>query len=226
MIGYVLTAYWYIPFIMLTFILSPIFLKYIELTKAKQLIFIFFLLLLSMIVHRPEANLSPFHSFIYFTPIYLTGIVFSLYQENILKFLDGKIILLGMGVVGLSLLQINFYGTYGNFHKAELFSYQGIDRIIIQKILLIFFIIAFLQKFINNHIPVLKYLASISFPIFFIHPWILFFIKHYSITDYLWFLPDVFIFMLTTIIAVVGSIFIANLIKLAFKNRSNFIIGW
>jgi len=43
-----------------------------------------------MIVHRPEANLSPFHSFIYFTPIYLTGIVFSLYQENILKFFRRK----------------------------------------------------------------------------------------------------------------------------------------
>jgi len=106
----------------------------------------------------------------------LLGIVFSLYQKEFLKFLDGKIILLGISVVGLSLLQINFYGTHGNFHKAEIFSYQGIDRIIVQKIFLIFFIIALLKKFSHNHIHILKYLASISFPIFFIHPWILFFI--------------------------------------------------
>lgn len=99
-----------------------------------------------MIVHRPEANLSPLHSFIYFTPIYLLGIYFSRNHKYFLTFLKGKALLLGIGIVFLSLLQIRFYGTYGNFHKHEIFSYQEFDVIIIQKILLIFFIIAILQK--------------------------------------------------------------------------------
>lgn len=224
--GRILTAYWYIPFIMLTFALSPIFLKFIELRKITQLIVFLVLLLLSMIVHRPEANLSPLHSFIYFMPIYMLGIIFSINQNKILSLLEGKIILLGIGVVLLSLLQIEFYGTYGNFHKYDIFVYQGIDRIIIQKILLIFLIISILQKISKEDIPVLKYIASVSFPIFFIHPWILFFMSYFSITDYLLFLPGIVIFLVTTGIAVIGSILIANLIRLIFKKRSSYIIGW
>jgi surface polysaccharide O-acyltransferase-like enzyme len=224
--GKVLTAYWYIPFIMLTFALSPIFLKFIELKKNKQLLTLLTLLFFSMLVHRPEANLSPFHSFIYFTPIYLLGIFFSIHQDKALHFLEGKIILLGIGVVSLALLQIKSHGSYGNYHKMDMFSYHGIDRIIIQKILLIFFIIALLQKFANKQIQVLKYLASLSFPIFFIHPWITFFIKYSAIYEYLLFLPGFVIFIIITTSAVLGSILVAGLIKLIFKKRSSYIIGW
>lgn len=224
--GRVLTAYWYIPFIMLTFALSPIFLKFIELQKIKQLTIFVVLLLLSMVVHRPEANLSPLHSFIYFTPIYMLGIIFSINQEKFLNLLKGKIILLGIGVVLVSLSQIKMYGTHGNFHKDVIFSYQGIDRIILQKILLIFFIIGVLQTLSNKQVPIFKYLASISFPIFFIHPWILFFISYYSITDYLLFLPGIVIFIITTSIAIIGSILVANLIRLIFNKKSSYVIGW
>lgn len=223
--GRILTAYWYIPFIMFTFALSPVFLRFIELPRSNQFTIFIVLLFFSMIVHRPASNLSVLHSFIYFTPIYLLGIIFSIHQEKALTFLKGKITLLGAGVLFISLLQIKLYGTHGNFHKAEIFLYNGIDIIIIQKILLIFFIIAILQKFANEHIHVLKYLASVSFPIFFIHPWILFFINYYSVTDYLLFLPGMGIFIIITCTGVLGSILVANVIKLVLHQRSIYIVG-
>ena len=105
-----------------------------------------------MIVQRPSGNLSPIHSVIYFTPIYLLGIMFSINNKVLLNFINNKSIILGICVVGLSLLQIKTYGSYDNFHKDNIFSYNGLDIIIIQKVFLIFFIISLLHKISNRHI--------------------------------------------------------------------------
>ena len=224
--GSLFTAYWYIPFIMLTFALSPIFIKFIELRQGIQLTLFFIFLFIAMLIHRPVANLSPLHSFIYFIPMYLLGILFSVHQEKVLTFLNGKIILLGIAVISLSLLQIKFYGTFGNFHKYDMLSFEGIDIIAVQKIFLIFFIISILQTFFDKRITILKYLASVSFPIFFLHPWVLGFMSYCSLTDYLSFLPGIVIFLVTTSIALIGSILIANIIKLILQKRSIYVVGW
>lgn len=224
--GRVLITYWYIPFIMIVFTLSPFFIKFVESSKIKQIVLFIALLITSTIVQRPIHNLSPIHSVIYFIPIYMLGIMFS---ENSIKWLSiikNKSIVLGVFVISLSLVQIKVYGTFGNFHKDDIFSFEGFDVIILQKVFLIFFIISILQKFHDKHIPTLKYIASVSFPIFFIHPWILSFVSYYSISDYWIYLPGVVVFGITTSIAFIGSIVIANVIKFALNKRSNLAIGW
>ena len=80
-----LTGYWYIPFIMLIFAASPLFLQYIKLSLKIQLTIFSALIVVSMLVHRPWHNLSPIHSVIYFTPIYLLGIIYSMHQEAIAR---------------------------------------------------------------------------------------------------------------------------------------------
>ncbi len=85
--GRILTAYWYIPFIMIIFGLSPIFIKYINASRKMQ-IFIFLLLFaISGLVHRPNFNLSPIHSLVYFVPMYLLGMFFSINRESILNYI-------------------------------------------------------------------------------------------------------------------------------------------
>ena len=224
--GRVLTAYWYIPFVMIVFTLSPFFIKFIESSKIKQVVIFITLLITAMIVQRPSYVISPIHSAIYFTPIYMLGIMFSGNSVKWLSIIKNKSMVLGALVLCLSLLQIKIYGTYGNFQKDDIFSFEGVDLIILQKVLLIFFIISVLLKLEDKHIPILKYVASVSFPIFFIHPWILFFINYYSIKDYFNFLPGIIVFGVITTIAFIGSIVIANMIKLTLKKRSNFVIGW
>jgi hypothetical protein len=163
---------------------------------------------------------------VYFTPIYLLGIIFSINQHKILNIVKNKSLILGGGVLVLSLIQITFYNTYKNFHKETFFSFEGFDVIILQKIVLIFLIISILQKCGNKKIPILNYIASVSFPIFFIHPWILFFLSWCSLTDYLLFLPGVIIFGVTSFLALTGSIILANVIKAILNKKSRYLIGW
>lgn len=224
--GRVLIAYWYIPFVMIIFALSPVFNKYIELQNKSQILIFLILLFVSMIVQRSSGNLSPIHSVIYFTPLYLLGIMFSINKGLLLNFIKNKFIIFGICVIGLSLLQIKIYGSHGNFEKDNIFSYNGLDIIIIQKIFLIFFIISLLHNIDKRHIFFMKYIASISFPIFFIHPWILFFMQYYLINNYILFLPGIIIFAINVFVAFFGSIIIANIIKLILNKRSRYLIGW
>jgi peptidoglycan/LPS O-acetylase OafA/YrhL len=224
--GRVLTAYWYIPFVIIIFALSPVFNKYIELQKKSQISIFLILLFVSMVVQRPTSGLSPMHSVIYFTPIYLLGIMFSINNKVLLNFIKNKSIILGICVISLSLLQIKVIGWHGNFEKDNIFSYNGLDIIIIQKIFLIFFIISLFHKIDNRHILLLKYIASISFPIYFIHPWVLFFMQYYLINNYVLFLPGIIIFAINVFVAFFGSIIIANIIKLILNKRSRYLIGW
>jgi len=224
--GRTLNAYWYIPFICLAFLASPLFLGFIKLPNASQLTIFALFLFVSMIGHRPIDNVAPFHTLGYFTSIYLLGIIFSINQYKLLSIFKNKSLILGGLVLALSFIQITFYDTRGNFHKETFFSFEGFDVIILQKIALIFLIISIVQKFESKNIPALKYIASVSFPIFFIHPWILFVWQRYSLADYFTFLPGIVIFAVITLIAFTGSIILATIVKAIFAKRSSYLIGW
>lgn len=224
--GRTLTAYWYIPFIMIIFFMSPIFIIYIKLSIHQQVVIFLFTLCASMLIHRPLANLSPIHSVIYYFPIYLFGIIFSIQRYRLLGYLKNKVLILGIAVIIISLVQVVFYGTYKNFHKESIASFNGVDIIIIQKILLILFFLAILQRIAKKEIPILKYIASISFPIFFLHPFVLFFFSYYSVVNYVTFLPGIVIFAIKTMLVLGVSIILANLIKFILHSKSIYIIGW
>jgi len=145
--GSILDAYWYIPFIMIMFALSPIFIKQIELPIKAQLGLFVLLLSLSAFVHRPTHNLSPLHSVVYFMPVYMLGIMCSIESVRVFKFLEGKSVILGCSVFVLSAAQILIFNRYGNFHKEAVFSYEGIDMMILQKIFMCFFLLSVTQQF-------------------------------------------------------------------------------
>ncbi|MDO7710781.1 MAG: acyltransferase [Pseudomonadota bacterium] len=89
--GRIMYAYWYIPFIMIMFLISPIFIAYIKLSLAVRLTLMVILLLFSaFFVHRPILNMSPIHSVIYYIPVYLIGINCSINREQFELFLKGK----------------------------------------------------------------------------------------------------------------------------------------
>lgn len=224
--GRILVTYWYIPFIFIIFAASPLFIKQIQLSSRIQIALVVILLCLSTLAHRPEYNLSPIHSIIYFTPVYMMGIVCSINRIRMLIYLKGKSIILGLLVAGISIAQILLFDKFNNYHKAEIFSYKGIDFFIIQKIFMIFFVLSLLQKLENKKIPILKYLASVSFALYFIHPWVLFFLYDLSIIKQLYFLPGFLVFVITVILVVTLSIIIATMFKYIFRKKSQFLIGW
>lgn len=224
--GGIATAYWYIPFILIIFVISPFFIRYIMLSTEYRIALFLILLLSAIFTHRPTGNLSPLHSVLYFMPIYMLGINTSIHRESVIEFIKGKSIIIGLIVLFLSALQAFLYEGHGNFYKEEILSYGGIDIIIIQKITMCFFFLSVLQKYESKNIPILKLFATSSFAIFFIHPWILMIFNKAGGRLFLDFLPGMGVFVVTVPIVLISSLLIAYTAKLTLKKRSRFVTGW
>lgn len=224
--GRVIVAYWYVPFIMIIFILSPLFVRYIKLSALHRIYIFLIWLAAAMFIHRPADNLSPLHSLLYFMPIYMLGIICSIHREAVIEFIRGKALVLGFVTLFLAILQALLHDGYGNFHKAEIFSYNGIDIVIIQKIAMCFFFLSVLQKYEGRNIPALRILAATSFAIYFIHPWILKIFSDTGLLEYLQFLTGMGVFIVTVPLTLMGCLLVAYMVKWILKKNSRFVIGW
>jgi len=224
--GRILTAYWYVPFVMIVFAMSPVFILYITLSKRNQFCIFVVLILVSMVVHRPSYGLSPIHSVVYFLPVYLLGIMSSINYKYLKQFLPDKYVVLGLLVIGFSVAQVVFCGTYGDFSKGTMFYYNGIDIIILQKICMIFFMLSLLQRVENKRIPVLSYIASISFSIYFIHPFIIHLMSYYLVEESVRnFVSGTTVFLIKAVFVISISILLSFLFKRVLGGRSRYIIG-
>ena len=95
--GRFLTAYWYIPFIMTTFLLSPLHIKFIRINWSAQLFIVGVLSCIAIFMHRPMWNVNVLQSVVYYAPIYLIGIMASIYKDVVYKSLENKDFLLLAG---------------------------------------------------------------------------------------------------------------------------------
>ena len=225
--GSTLQAYWYVPFIMIVFFLSPVFISFIESRRKTQIFVAVSLLILSLLSHRPEGNINVFQSVLYFTPFYLIGILSSINKDYIYSRLPKFEWILLSGVFALSLLQAIFYDHYGNFHK-NIFEFSSLDILLVQKLLLCFFFMTFLRRFENTKCLIMSFLATISFPVFFLHPLIIEVLSKFIATvnlyhgnvggPHLWFLSSLIVLTL--------SIFLAVIVKLSIPKYSKQIVGW
>jgi hypothetical protein len=217
-------AYWYIPFIMVTFALSPLHISFIKAPPKVKAFTVFSLLIISMLMHRPHENLHVFQSVLYFFPVYLIGISSSIYRNLIYSKLSGKESYILLGVIFLAISE-NFMGHSGNYHKAA-FVFGGIDIIIIQKILLCFFFMVWLHRFENYQNKYINYLASTSFAVFFFHPLLIQILRRliksmgFSINES-WIVYLFWVLVLTA--ACVG---LAKLVKNITPTYSRYLIGY
>lgn len=224
--GLISVAYWYVPFIFIVFSISPLVNVYIKLSLVTRVIIFFGFLIISMFVHRPADNLSTLHNVIYFIPIYLLGVNCSISRDHVFNFLRGKGLVLAAMVFFLAVIQAVYFDFVGSFGKKDLFSYNGIDILIVQKILMCYFFISVLLRYESKSIPVLKLLATTSFAIYFIHPWVLAILNRIKFSSYLLFLPEIFKWLVTFLVVVIISLLIAHLFKFILKANSKYIVGW
>lgn len=177
--GAAVTAYWYIPFILWTFMLSPLHVRFIRASPNMQFMVLVLLSAVSLFMHRPLANLAVWQSVLYFAPVYLLGIFSSMNREVIYTTLKGKEWLLLAATIGLAGLQAEL-GVCGNYEK-EALSYGGVDVMFVQKVIMCFMLMVFLKRFdaVNNKI--VHSVAATSFAIFFLHPFIIHFL-HVTVT--------------------------------------------
>lgn len=216
-------AYWYIPFIMGIFLLSPLFIRFIHCSSRRKIWIVCLFLVVSVFMHRPVNNYSVLQSVVFFLPVYLFGILCSMEKERIYTNLSGRLWYLLAGVLFLAILQALIFEASGNLQKPP-FAYNGIDINIMQKMLLSLFCMVFLHRFEEVDSRILKTLAASSFSIYFLHGWFIFAVS--LVQDSYKDLNGLHLLPLFTALVIWASYVVAVKIKTALPNHSRMLIGW
>lgn len=216
-------VYWYIPFIMDVFLISPVYIKFIHLNTKSKIVLVSALTVLSLFMHRPVNNWSVVQSVIYFSPVYMFGILCSMERDWIYAKFRGKDGLIFLFVLFLAILQAAVMKTSGNLQKPP-FEFNGIDISLLQKMSLCVFFMVFLHRFEDLDSKLLKQLAASSFSIYFLHGWFIYFI---------WLAKDLYapiagLHLLPFLSAFVIWVSYATALRIrkAFPDKSRMIIGW
>ena len=232
--GIHLTAYWYIPFAVILFLASPIFLKLMNYKYKGLLITIG--LVIATLIHRPLYNINVFQSFIYFSPVYLLGMWASMNKEKVYTTLKNKEWIFLLVAIILAFYQGEFTsyspiegiitfppttlsGYVGNFHK-DILVYNGLDLMILQKTSLCFFFMVFLRRFEDINMPFLDFTAKYSFAIFFLHCYLILWGERFVVFKNG---NIVTLFATTLILSLVSAIFAAIVKKLVPKHSRKLI---
>lgn len=94
-------VYWYIPFIMTMFIISPLFIWFVRINLRNMHIYNINSLFDITFMHRPINNWSIVQSVVYFSPVYMFGILCSMERDFIYDKFKGKDFhLLGCAIFG------------------------------------------------------------------------------------------------------------------------------
>jgi probable poly-beta-1,6-N-acetyl-D-glucosamine export protein len=221
-------SYWYIPFICVVYCCFPIF---VLMNKFPKLYFLLIpLLCVATIAGRPVINNNPLHSFVYFLPSYLIGIISARYSHTI-RYRNGKIIGFLSLIISIFLVlpQILFSTEHSNNYIVEIIANaQVFDANLFQKIFLAFFLFYNLPTKINVVNFLLAKLADASFAIFFIFDYIHIgtcYLLKISKVDLL-IIPSIGMCLIYFLFVIVFSYSIAVCIKQISAKYSRFIIGW
>jgi len=219
--GMVVAPMWFIPMIVIFFLLTPFF---NFLAKSKYIYVVTFAgLLFSILSSRPVHNANPVLSFLHFAGFYLLGIVAA---KNI-KFLDGmassvktKIIFVSIAVFLVAgFLYPGIESESGSFYEAL----GMVNYIIVGKLALLIAIFFAFEQYLDQRRESLGYLAKISFGLFFIHGFMTqVFGKFLQNIDYY----SPFVKLIAEIVVVVFvSIVVVYVMKLLLGKWSRYVVG-
>lgn len=231
--GYVLFPHWYIPFIMLTFLCSPLHMHYIRLQTSAQIATLLVFSLVAIFMHRPLGNVDPLQSLVYFTPFYLLGMLYSQYLPWFRQYYRYLFALSLLALVVTVWLQSEVWVHLGNYHKAP-FKYGGIDLQFIQKMGLCIVLIGLCERLtwqkISDHLCML---ANLSFAIFFLHPLLAlawgnghyYLVKHGYLGEHQTVLASLGLSLLLFLFLLYGTVLLINVLKPLLGDKSRMIIG-
>ncbi|GAB6112741.1 acyltransferase [Desulfomicrobium salsuginis] len=216
-------VYWYIPFIMAVYIISPIFVYFIRMNQKQRIYIVVLLTIISLFMHRPVNNLSITQSVIYFFSVYMFGILCSMERDFIYKKLYEKDFLLFLVVLILAILQAAVMPTSGNLQNHP-FEFNGIDISLLQKMVMCVFFMVFLHRFEAYDSRFLKQLATSSFSIYFLHGWFIWLI--WEIRDWYDAFFGLHLLPILSALVIWLSYVVALRVRKAFPDRSRMLIGW
>lgn len=162
-------ALWYVPFITIIFLMSPLFKCYSDASAQTRIVVLTAALLIGLTVNRPIGNIDKFQAIAYNTFYYLMGIEFSLRRSEILAGLRKAWTLPGLAVllILLALMETMVQGHKGDF--GTWFAWHGFNWRYLEKVAFIFLGCAVFTQFPRLNGGPMKRLAEDSFGIFFVH---------------------------------------------------------
>ena len=171
--GRMVTAYWYIPFIFLVFLASPLFDRFIELSKGWRAAALAASVAVALWIVRPAENLNPIQCFFYFANFYIFGILFCEYRKPIMDFVTRPPVLAALAVLILAIASVQamvmqFPGNLERYPD-DGWGFVGFDAMLLQKyvgILLFCGLLTYVGGWLKRP---LSFVADHSFGLFFIH---------------------------------------------------------
>ena len=218
-------AYWYIPFAMLLFALYPLHKMYVEQRLNVQLLILIVLYIAALFVHRPLAGkLSALHYLVYYSPIYLLGILCSQNKEVLYKTFKGREIYFLVPAIVLMILPA-FNGTTGSSYK-PFFEYNGIDLLYLQKTLFCFFFMIWLHRFEHYNNRYVNLVAATSFVIYFVHGYFIQILLRLKIYFQVSFSHPWETFVVILFCFIIFGVLFAIVVKKLFPKYSQYITGY
>ena len=153
--------FWYIPFIFIVFIISPLFLK-IKKKTFNRVIPIFFLI--PLFGTRTAVEVT-FFQYLYFLPVYLMGMYTSLNLDAVMAFIKKyfkPLIFIAIASTIVAYIIEDKYVFYGIIKAKESIMY-------VQKISVTFIFLHLTRNIGHNRFPILNYIANFSFGLYFYH---------------------------------------------------------
>ena len=179
---YMYWSYWYVPFIAIVFVASPIYIKFLEARRSRQVLIMIFAFIASCFLGRK--NLNPFWSCAYFSIYYLFGIFCAQNYERIRNFsIKFWIRLLWFYLMTVLFFSIAGVFCFGLVHLGIIKNLTDLNPIFkVPECLLLLWAANNLTKLSVGLKKILNILAEYSFAIFFLHN---FFIAIFEETSFL-----------------------------------------
>ena len=224
--GNIEPPFWYIPFIMLTFLMSPLHKTYIECAGTTQALILLALTVVSLLLQRPVDNLSPLHAVAYYSSGYFLGMYCSVHRDTIYRALKGREQYLLIPILGLAVFQA-FQFPHVRLLSKPAFEWGFPDIQYLQKALLCIFFMVFLHRFENVRLPLLNKIAEASFAIYFLHSYMIKLSGTAIGAARLNFSGGIFTWLIFTPYIVLVTYALAWLLKRWIKKGySRYFIGW
>jgi len=171
--GRMVTAYWYIPFIFLVFLASPLFDRFIELSAGRRAAVLAASVAVALWVVRPAENLNPIQCFFYFANFYMFGMLFCEYRKPIMDIVSrpGAIAVLAAAILSIAAVQAMVMHFPGNLERypEDGWGFVGFDAMLLQKYvgaLLFCGLLSYVGGWLKQP---LRFVADHSFGLFFVH---------------------------------------------------------
>lgn len=220
--GSFMMAYWFIPFILILFLFSPLHYRFITLSKRTQTAILLVLFIIAGFVHRSDGGVNRAQSIVYFTPLYLFGIYCLVHRAEFLRFMRGKEIYFILVALALTAVQV-WMGHLGNYRK-PFFEYQGFDLMLLQKIFLMTAILAGLERVKLPGRAFLATMSNTSFAIFFLHGLVITYLDAFGVIPFTG--VPAFDYFAVLIVNIAICIALALSLRQALDSKSRYIVGY